>query len=195
MKAGTLTMCVVCLSLTGCNDKSKVTAEPAKEPEGVEDQTKVESVLKEYEWDEARRLGQSYLRSAQDQYHKGYVKQAAETLQKIRKYVDYLSAKDLQELNALMDKIQTPVAKAPEEAIEKAPQKALEQPEQAETPAEQAQIDQDKERLEERETIVDLLITLNANVESLTCLATEIRDCLQSIEASQQVLIDTQSTP
>ena len=187
MKTGMLTMSLVCMLLTGCIEKSKVKSDAASEPEIVESQTEVAPVLKEYEWDEARRLGESYLQSAKDQYSKGYVKQAGETLQKLRKYVDYLTAKDLQELNALMDKIQTPVAKAPE--------KAPEPPEQLETPEEQEEIDQDKERAEERDTLIDLLITLNANVESLTCLATEIRDCLQSIEASQYVLVNSKPTP
>jgi len=190
MKTGTLAMCLVCLLLTGCNDKSKAKSEAAKEPEEiVESQTDVAPPLKEYELDEARRLGESYLQSAKDQYSKGYVKQAAETLQKVRKYLDYLTAKDLEDLNALMDKIQTPGP------VPKTPEKAPDQPEQVETPVEEAETDQDKERLEERDAVVDLLITLNANVESLTCLATEIRDCLQSIEASQHVLIDTKPTP
>ena len=189
MKTGTLAMCLVCMLLTGCNGKSKVQSDAAKETEIVESQTEVESVIKEYEWDEARRLGQSYLQSAKDQYSNGYVKQAAETLQKVRKYVDYLTANDLKELNALMDKIQTPGP------VAKAPEKAPDQPEQVEAPVAEEEIDQDKERLEERDTVVDLLITLNANVESLTCMATEIRDCLQSIEASQHVLINTKPTP
>jgi hypothetical protein len=100
--------------------------------------------------------------------------------------VDYLTANDLKDLNALMDKIQTPGP---------VPKPAEKAPEQVEAPTEAAEIDQDKERLEERDTVVDLLITLNANVESLTCLATEIRDCLQSIEASQYVLINSKPTP
>jgi len=197
MKTAALTMGLVCMLLTGCNDKSKAKSEAASEPEvvqsPVESQTEVAPVLKEYELDEARRLGESYLQSAKDQYTKGYVKQAAETLQKVRKYVDYLTAKDLEDLNALMDKIQSPgpVAKAPEKTPEKAPAKA---PEQVETPVAE-ETDQDKERLEERDAVVDLLITLNANVESLTCVATEIRDCLQSIEASQYASVNAKPTP
>ncbi len=189
MKTGTLTMSLVCMLLTGCIEKSKGKPDAASEPETVESQTEVAPVLKEYEWDEARRLGQSYLQSAKDQYSKGYGKQAAETLQKVRKYVDYLTAKDLEDLNALMDEMQTPGP------VPKTPEKAPDQPEQVETPVEEAETDQAKERLEERDTVVDLLITLNANVESLTCLATEIRDCLQSIEASQYVLVNTKPTP
>jgi hypothetical protein len=160
--------------LTGCIDKSKVKSDAANEPEIVENE--VEPVLNEYQLDEARRLGESYLESAKDLYSKGYFKQAAEALERVGKYLEYLTAKDLEDLKALMDKIHTPVAKTPEKA-----------PEQGETTTEEEEIDQDKERLEELDTVVDLLITLNANVECLTCLATEIRDCLQSIEASQYV--------
>lgn len=184
-----LTMCLVCMLLTGCIDKSKEKSDAASEPQIVESEMDVKPVLPEYEWDEARRLGESYLQSAKDQYSKGYVKQATETLQIVRKYLDYLTAKDHEELNALMDKIQIAVAKSSEKVTEQV-EAAKEREEK-----EEEEIDQDKKRLEERDTVVDLLIALNANVECLTCLATEIRDCLQSIEASQHVLIYTKSTP
>jgi DNA anti-recombination protein RmuC len=208
MKTGTLIMCLVCMLLTGCNDKTKVKSDTANGAEIEESEMEVEPVLNEYEFDEARRLGESYLKSAKDLYSKGYVKQAAEMLEKLRKYLEYLTAKDLEDLKALMDRIQTPVAKTQEKAPEqgktakkdlddlqalmdkiqtpvaKTPEKA---PEQGETAIEE-EIDQDKERQEELDTVVDLLITLNANIECLTCLATEIRDCLQSIEASQYIV-------
>lgn len=172
MKMGMLTMCLVCMLLTGCNEKSEVKSDTSNEPEIVENE--IEPGLKDHELDEARRLGQNYLRSAKVLYSKGYVKQAAEALEGVQKYLEYLTAKDLEDLKALMDKIQSPVAKVPEKA-----------PEQGETTTEEKEIDQEMERLEDLDTVVDLLITLNANIECLTCLATEIRDCLQSIEASQ----------
>jgi len=59
MKTGTLTTCLVCMLLTGCIDKTKVKSDVANEPEIVENE--VEPVLNEYQLDETRRLGESYI--------------------------------------------------------------------------------------------------------------------------------------
>ncbi len=179
-----LATCLVGMLLAGCIDESKETLDAASEPQIAEgkSETQVDSVLKDYERDQARQIGQSYLELAKDQCSKGYFKQAAETLQTVRKYLDYLTAKDHEELNALMDKIKNGLAKPSEKVTEQ-----VEAAKEQEEKDEEEEIVRDKEPLEERDTVVDLLIALNANVESLTCLATEIRDCLQSIEASHYV--------
>lgn len=179
-----LATCLVGMLLAGCIDESKETLDAASEPQIAEgkSETQVDSVLKDYERDQARQIGQSYLELAKGQCSKGYFKQAAETLQTVRKYLDYLTAKDHEELNALMDKIKNGLAKPSEKVTEQ-----VEAAKEQEEKDEEEEIVRDKEPLEERDTVVDLLIALNANVESLTCLATEIRDCLQSIEASHYV--------